>query len=135
MKQDWEVVYAGNFVTGRLYLTNGPDVIPLNNDGSNDSCGSPRSHQLQSLPHKECNVLGLFSFHFMCVGVLSHLVIGFSGTVLQFTVSKGIEPRSLEGQLLLLTAVPSLQPLFVFLFLFFFKLGSHEAQVVLIFTM
>lgn len=71
----------------------------------------------------------------MCVGVLSHLVIGFSGTVLQFTVSKGIEPRSLEGQLSLLTAVPSLQTPFVFLFLFFFKLGSHEAQVVLIFTM
>lgn len=30
---------------------------------------------------------GLFSFHFMCVGVLSHLAIGFSAPVLQFTVS------------------------------------------------
>lgn len=89
MKQEWEAGHVGNFVIGRLYLINGSAIVPLNNDGSDDCCGAPRSHQLQSLPHKKCNVWrgGLFSFHFMRVGVLSHLAIGFSAPVLQFTVS------------------------------------------------
>lgn len=35
-ENDWEVVFVGNFISGRLYVINGVDVIFLSNSLSYD---------------------------------------------------------------------------------------------------